>query len=138
MERHRRQGMTLIEVLLALAILGLGLAVLIECTARCLGVARRAKNFEAARYLLHRVELEHPLNGSDPVSAGVEEGMFAPPYENFSWSRTIVPAGLDTEPLFEVYTRITWADDQREATEETATMVYKPEQASAGSVPVNR
>ena len=138
MERRRRQGMTLIEVLLALAILGLGLAVLVECTARCLGVARKAKNFEAARYLLHRVELEHPLNGSEPLTAGVEEGVFAPPYENFSWNRSIVPAGLDEEPLFEVYTRITWADDNRESTEETATMVFKPEQNSAGSVPVNR
>ena len=133
MDRRDRQGMTLIEVLLALAILGLGLAVLIESTARCLGVARKAKNFEAARYLLNRVELEHPLDTGDALAAGVEEGVFDPPYENFSWSRTIVPAGLDDEPLFEVYTRITWADDRRESTEETATMVYKPEQTSAGS-----
>jgi len=125
--------MTLIEVLLALAILGLGLGVLIETTANCLGVARMAKNYEAARYLLHRVELEHPLDTGDELAAGEDQGAFEAPYDNFAWSRTIVPAGQDDEPLFEVWTRITWKDNDRETTEETVTMVFKPEQTSAGS-----
>ena len=133
MNAPARRGMTLIEVLLALAILGLGLAVLIESTARCLGVARRAKNFEAARYLLHRVELEHPLSGDQPLTEGVEEGVFDAPYDRFSWRRTLIGAGLEGEPLFEVHTQITWAEDRRESTEEFATMVFKPEQASAST-----
>ncbi|MCX6995937.1 MAG: prepilin-type N-terminal cleavage/methylation domain-containing protein [Kiritimatiellaeota bacterium] len=133
-----RRGMTLIEVLLALAILGLGLAVLIESTARCLGVARKAKNFEAARYLLHRVELEHPLSTDQPLTEGVEEGAFDAPYDRFAWRRMLIAAGLDDEPLFEVRTQISWAEDRREASEETVTMVYKPEQASASALSIRK
>ena len=138
MGRASQRGMTLIEVLLALAILGLGLTVLIESAARCLAMARKAKNFETARYLLHRVELEHPLDASQTLTEGVEEGDFEAPYEHFSWRRMLIAAGLDDEPIFEVHTTIFWADGQRESSEETATLIFKPEQNRAGSPSVKR
>ena len=68
--RRQRSGMTLIEVLAALAILGIGLAVLIQSVARCLAVVHTTRNYETARYLLQRLDLEHPLGVTDPIVAG--------------------------------------------------------------------
>ena len=41
----RRRGLTLIEVMLALAILGVGLSVLISTASKCLAVIRQSKNY---------------------------------------------------------------------------------------------
>ena len=134
-----RAGMTLIEVLLALAILGIGLAVLIQAVSRCLAVVHKTRNYETARYLLQRVEIEHPLGVNQQIAAGVEDGSFDPPNDQFTWHREITPIGLEDEPLFQVNTRIAWSDDgTRESAQETVTIVFKPEYATSGGVNVSR
>ena len=91
--RRQRSGMTLIEVLAALAILGIGLAVLIQSVARCLAVVHTTRNYETARYLLQRLDLEHPLGVTDPIVAGPQDGRFDPPNDDFTWSREITAIG---------------------------------------------
>jgi len=131
--------MSLIEVLLALAILGVGLAVLIQAVSRCLAVVHKTRNYETARYLLQRVEVEHPLGLTQQIAVGVEDGSFDPPNDQFTWHREVTPIGLANEPLFQVSTRIAWSNDgSQESAQETVTIVFKPEYAQIGGVNVTR
>lgn len=139
MKRTSTAGMSLIEVLLALAILGIGLAVLIQAVSRCLAVVHKTRNYETARYLLQRLDVEHPLGVAEQIAAGVEDGRFDPPNEQFSWQREITPLGRDDEPLFQIHTRIAWSDDgSHESAQETDTIVFKPEYLQSGGVNVRR
>ena len=139
MKRNTHAGMTLIEVLLALAILGTGLAVLIQAVARCLSVVHKTRNYETARYLLQRLDIEHPLGVTQQIAAGVEDGAFDPPNDQFTWHREITPIGLPDEPLFQINTRIAWSDDGgHESAQETMTVVFKPEYVQDGGANVSR
>lgn len=66
--RRRRRGMTLIEVLIALAILGAGLFGLMMAASRCLAVVRVARDYELARRTLDLGELDHPALSAVEVS----------------------------------------------------------------------
>jgi len=135
MKRATTSGMSLIEVLLALAILSIGLAVLIQTVSRCLAVVYKTRNYETARYLLQRLDAEHPLGINQQITAGVEAGKFDPPNDQFSWQREITFIGLEDEPLFQVKTRIAWSDDgSHESAQETETIVFKPEYVQDGGV----
>lgn len=56
-----RRGMTLVEVLLAMAILAIGLFSLTAAASRCLAVMRTASQYHAARAVLDQGQLEYPL-----------------------------------------------------------------------------
>ncbi|MCX7007773.1 MAG: prepilin-type N-terminal cleavage/methylation domain-containing protein [Kiritimatiellaeota bacterium] len=132
--RRQRSGMSLIEVLAALAILGIGLAVLIQAVSRCLAVVHKTRNYETARYLVQRLDLEHPLGVTEAITVGVQEGQFDAPNEEFKWSREITAIGLEDEPLFQVKTRVSWSNEGgSESSQETTTIVFKPEYAQSGS-----
>jgi len=137
--RRQRFGMSLIEVLAALAILGIGMAVLIQAVSRCLAVVHKTRNYETARYLLQRLDLEHPLGVTEQIAVGIQEGQFDAPNEDFKWSREIEAIGLEDEPLFQVKTRISWSNEGgNESAQETTTIVFKPEYAQSGGTPVSR
>ena len=126
-----RQGMTLVEVLLALAILGVGLTVLVSTTARGLSIAKRARHFETARHLMSIVELENPIvtaDRDDPADlvGQVEQGSFEAPLENYRWTREIEYFGPEQDRLFQVTTRIWWGETGGESFEESVTLLHSP------------
>jgi type II secretory pathway pseudopilin PulG len=117
----------LIEVLLALTILGLGLLVLLTTASRCLGVAKQARHYEHARQLIGRLEVEQLLDTQKGVEEGTEDGRFEPPFEAYRWSRTIEQAGLkEDDGLYRVRLRVAWAQASNSA-EEVETYLYLPE-----------
>lgn len=128
--RPCRRGMTLIEVLLAITVLGMGLSALLVGSTRCLAVVRQARNYETARRLLPRVEIESPL---DPDDEGLKEredsGSFKPDEPGFRWQRTVSRIGEEEDGLFEIVTRVTWADDGRASQETLTTWMYEPKAA---------
>ena len=123
--------MTLIEVLLALTILAMGLASLFVGTTRCLAVIRQARNYEMARRLLARVQMESEL---DPDSEeGIEEEETGGDFEDvpgFKWSRSVLRLGEEEDGLFEVVTRVEWSDDERASQETLTTWIYAPSSPS--------
>lgn len=125
----RKAGLTLIEVMLAVVILGLALGGLVEAASRALAVVRQARNYEMARRMLGRVDAENPLRLEDEIQAGEESGGFDGGPAGWSWTRTLVDYGADDEQkqgLFLLTTRVYWSQGDKRGLEETVQYLYVP------------
>ncbi len=121
--------MTLVEVMMAVVILGLALGGLVEAASRALAVVRQARNYETARRMLGRVEAEQPLWLLDEIKAGEESGGFEDAPPGWSWSRALVDFSEEDEQqegLFQMTTRVYWTQGARRGMEETVQMLYVP------------
>ena len=107
MSRSRR-GLSLIEVMIALAILGTGIVALITVAANGLAVVRRARYYETARHLLSRAEAENPLQIEEEIEEGVESGDFKGGPAGYKWSRevSLVNEDDDEEEVYRLVTSI--------------------------------
>ena len=120
-----KQGLTLVEVLLALVILSIGVTSMMIAMSRCLGVVRTARNREVARALITRVDVENPLEEAD-FEELVESGTFED-REGYVWYREILVVDEEERPgLFEVTTRIVWSERGRDTFEEITVFKYAP------------
>jgi len=125
--------MTLIEVLLAVVILGTALGALVEAASRALAVVRQARNYEMARRMLGRVETENPLWLEDEIIAGQDSGGFDGSPSGWSWSRVIEDYGIEDEQkegLFLLTTRVFWSRGNKKGMEETVQYLYVPENSN--------
>lgn len=128
LEKHsfsaqRKKGLTLIEVLLAVVILGVGAGVLMLATARCLAVVSKTRHYSTAQRLILRVGAEHPLTRAE-IDAGSESGDFHDE-PGYTWEREISePEDENREGLYTVRTRVIWSDRGRNSYEETVTWHY--------------
>ena len=125
----RKAGLTLVEVMMAVVILGLALGGLVEAASRALAVVRQARNYEMARRMLGRVDAENPLRLEDEIQAGEESGGFDGGPAGWSWTRTLVDYGADDEQkqgLFLLTTRVYWSQGDKRGLEETVQYLYVP------------
>jgi len=132
----RRSGLTLIEVLLALVILGTGLVALVTAAGRCISVARQAMNYEKARELLAVVDVEKPMwleeNPEDIEGSGSFDGK----NEGFRWERAIEQEGFEDDGLWRVTTRILWTENESPRHEEVVELIHWPEGKNGNTVNV--
>lgn len=136
MKRHRasKQGLTLIEVLLAMIILTIGVSSLMLAMARCLSVIRTARNREVARNLIMRVDLENPIEDVD-MDEMSDSGEFNDTV-GYTWSRDIKMVDEETRPgLFQVTTRVQWSEHGKTSFEEVSAYKYAPEAESVTTQP---
>ena len=122
--------MTLVEVLLAVVILGIALGSLVEGASRALAVVRQARNYEMARRMMGRVDVEKPLRLMDEIKAGQESGDFTDGPAGWTWTRTLEDLGEDDEQregLFKMTTRVQWSQGERPGMEEVVQFLYVPE-----------
>ncbi len=142
--KKQQLGLTLVEVLMALAIMGIGVTGLVASASRCLAVVRKAKNYENARRLLGEVEIklqEHLLEqeeAGDELEEESESWSLNPPYNHYTGTWSLVPVGEDedseTAGLFELRMRIAWANHGKESYEEITSYLFSPKPTSGGSV----
>lgn len=125
-----RRGLTLIEVLLAVAILGVGAGVLMLATARCLAVISQSRHYSAAQRLILQVGAENPLTRA-AIEAKSESGKFSDD-PNYTWKREIIePENENQKGLYTVRTRVSWSDRGHESFEEVVTWHYiQPEETN--------
>ena len=117
-------GMTLVEVMLATAILGLALVVLLTGASRCLAAVKQAHYYQTAQWTLAKGEADYPLVHTNDLEALEVADV---KYENgFTFSRR-VEDDEDEDGLFEVKTRVTWSARGRESFEEVVTLMFIPE-----------
>ncbi len=121
-----RAGLTLIEVMLAMAILAIGGIVLISSVSQCLAVVRAARLYNHAHTLLARIDLEHPLFDED-IQVGTERGRFSgAEYRDFAWERETELVGDEDDGLYEVVSRVTWSRRGETGFEEVVYYRYVP------------
>ena len=121
-----KNGMTLIEVLLAMLILGISIGALMSNASQCLSIIRKSRQYENARRLIQRIELEHPLDNED-IMRSETAGDFDD-YEAYRWEREIIEIDSEFRPgLFHIHTRVYWSDRNRDIYEELTTLRYLPD-----------
>lgn len=135
--RRNKFGLSLIEVMVAMAILASGLFALIAAASRCMSVARQAKIYETARHLLSVFEAENPLALEEEIKDGTDSGNFDGEFSNYSWERTIKLIGEEKEAqedgLFMVTVRIYWSENGKQSFEEVVTYLHAPDQVEGGA-----
>lgn len=119
----RRSAFTLVEAVLALAILSIGIFVLIECTARCLAVIRTSRNYQNARLALQQGESEHPLIWTNEAEQNAVAGVTYP--NGCTYSRSLTQLDGE-ESQYLVESRVTWSEAGRSAGEEVTSLLYSP------------
>lgn len=119
----RKKGLTLVEVMLAIAILGIGAGVLLVATSRCMAVATKTQRYSRAHRLMLRVKAENPISrGRDEIVTGTDSGTFE---DDFSWEREITESDAEgREGLYTVRTRVSWSARGKNAFEETRHYLY--------------
>lgn len=122
-----RGGLTLIEVLMATAILGAAMAMLLTAASRCLAAMKIARNVQIAHWTFSMGELEHPLIATNEVEAlevwPVEyaDGFF---FEREAERDAETRDEDDRGFLYIVRTRVRWSERSRELAEEVVGYVY--------------
>ncbi len=118
--------MTLIEVVLAAAILSVGLGGLLLAASRSVAVLRAARMFEEARWTLSLGELEYPpIITEDTDIRDLEAGPVS--YDNgYTFVREVEEGGGE-DGLHIMRTRVSWGDRDRERFEEVVQYVFIPE-----------
>jgi prepilin-type N-terminal cleavage/methylation domain-containing protein len=108
----RREGFTLIEVLIATMILALGLMTLMTGLSNCAAMMTLSKEYQDAQYVFSLGELKYPMK----ESSDVEEDLVVDPdselVEGYVFERTVDEKELESnqvdDGLFLVRTRVTW------------------------------
>jgi prepilin-type N-terminal cleavage/methylation domain-containing protein len=121
---NSRRGLTLIEVMLAVVILGIGAGVLLLATARCLAVTTKAQRYSTAHRLIQQVSAEHPLTRSSEIPTGTETGTFEDE-DGYRWEREITePEEELRKGLYTIRTRVSWSQRGRDSFEEVTSWLY--------------
>jgi len=128
----RRAGLTLIEVLLALAILGAAAGVLMAAASRCLAVVKVAKNYYEARRILDIGEIEHPLLVVKELGKDKAVNLDVSPIQypkGFTFTRVSERSGAHKD-LMIVRDRVSWATRGKDSYEEVTTYLYYTNEVS--------
>ena len=109
---QKRAGITLLEVLLALAILSITVISMMQAATRCLAVTKKSKHFDAARQTMDAGMLNNPLIATNDVA---ELDVRPVEYERdgYRFSRTLAALEED-EDMFVVTSRVTWRERGKE------------------------
>ncbi len=95
--RTGNKGLTLIEVLIAVSILGIGIVSVLQAYASSI------TTLEAGQFTIDgsslakqkMAEVEQAIMEEEEVPKGGERGIFNPPFEEFSWEWTISPSEME-------------------------------------------
>jgi len=130
--RHSRHGFTLVEVLLASLILGIGMTVLLSSLSTCLRTMRLARDYDQVQWVLGLGELTYPepLEPSKDVQTDYTVDPDSQLCAGFTFERTVdkkTPTEEEKDKLFVVRTRVRWGGESgsEQAGEELVRYVWE-------------
>ncbi len=120
-----RRGMTLVEVMMAVAILSGGMIALLTAGSRCVAVMKAARNFQTAQWAMGMGEADYPLFETNSIeSLEVEGEEYA---GGFVYSRKIDETPFDEQNhLYIMRIRVKWGGDEGGTVEEVIRCIYQP------------
>jgi prepilin-type N-terminal cleavage/methylation domain-containing protein len=117
-----KRGFTLVEVLLAAAILGASLVVLLTGASRCLAVMKSAQRYQQAQWTMGQGEVDHPMLTTNDVKSLVVDEV---KYDNgYTYSRS-VEDDEDKDGLYVVRIVVTWSERENGPREEVVRYVLQ-------------
>jgi general secretion pathway protein I len=119
LETRNPKGFTLLEVLVALAVLAVALVSLLGLQNRNLLLTMQAERLSTATLLAREMLTRTQLEGQDAarVTAGDFSTLHPQQYPEFHWQRTVRPAPI--EGLWELRVAVTWGEGEDERAELT-------------------
>jgi len=123
MAQRHRQGLTLLELVIATAILAIGLVGIVEVYSRGIRAAGESEGMMIAS-LIARQKLAE-FDEMPELEPDSEDGDVSEPYETYSW-QTEVDEVPDREYLYRIRIVITWNERDQPRELEFETILFKP------------
>ena len=130
-----RSGMTLVEVLLAAMLLGLGMMTVFTGLSRCLRLIQASRDIQKMQLAFDRGNLAHPMadiqSEDDIEKLLVEDGDLGEGLENYVFTRTFDEKEKPEDDndfndhLFTVRTTVSWGEGD-DAREEIVELLWLP------------
>ena len=112
-DNPREQAFTLLEIMIALAIIGIGLTALLGLGNRIIGVNDRLQNVTQATLLAQQKMAENELLVNQEGLAQFREnsGTFAAPFSRYRWQTSVSETPLPT--VKQVTVTVLWGDPKQ-------------------------
>lgn len=114
----RKRGFSLVETIVAVALLGVGISACVACMGAATRASARAEEYTAVQLLAREKLTELELT---PPQEGQETGDFGEERPGFFWQTTTVPT--DIQDLREVRLEIVWGDPENPRKADFVTLV---------------
>lgn len=133
-EQMPRDGFSLLEVLLAVLVLGISLSVFFSAANQGLAVVMQARDYQISREMLEELSLREPLD-LEALEEGVTRGTFTnPEYGQVAWTRTVAIEGKEEDQFFRLTTEISRGEGQVAKRESVETFIHQPSAIRGGWV----
>lgn len=123
-------GMTLIEVLLAVAILSIGMVAMLTAISRCLAVLTVSQQYHKAMWAMSAGEAEYPLLRKPDVKPE-DYAVDAQEYDGITYAREVEDPDAESEDseqrLLVLMTRVSWRGRGREQVDEVPRYLFHKE-----------
>ncbi len=117
----RRDGFTLVEILLATSILAFGLLAILAGLTNCAAMMTLSKEYQDAQYVFSLGELKYPMLESTDVEDEVPVDPDSDLVEGYVFERTVEEKELDTnevdDGLYVVRTKVSWGSAPEQSEE---------------------
>ena len=127
-KRGCRSGFTLLEVMLAVAIVGTALFTIAMGIGRCTDCAKNASNYTVAHDLAEMKLLE--FGNATNFTMGITTGDFGDDFSAFQWQREIVEDDSQLNALYRQTLVIKWRERNREYDVTLNSFLYNPSATS--------
>lgn len=114
-------GFTLVEAVIAVAIMSICAFALMAAASKCLALALTSRNLHTAATVMDQAELDYPLLPTNEVSDNVVEPVTYG--NNFTFARTVEQLA-DEKDMFVVETTVSWSMKGKQASESVQTLLY--------------
>jgi prepilin-type N-terminal cleavage/methylation domain-containing protein len=125
--KREKQGLTLIEVVLAAAILSMCLAGMLVCLSRCMAVMRASKRYHEAVKVLGMGDVKHTPRLDKSIEE-IEVAGDSDIVEGYTYSRLLeeeeTPFDPEEDHIYMIRTRVTWEDSNYERYHEVVQYLY--------------
>lgn len=119
--RIPHRGLSLVEVVVAVALLGIGIAACVACVGSATLASQRAEEFTAVQLLAREQLAQIELRGANP---GEDRGDFGAERPGFGWQTATTES--DVPGLLQVSLTILWGNPEQPRRAEFVTQVRRP------------
>lgn len=121
--KSQRSGFTLLEIMIALAIVSIAMVSLLSLANRSIGVHDRLQRMTTATLLAQQKMAETELGARHGTKVETElEGVFSDPHGNFRWQINYADSPLPSVKMVTI--TVLWGDEERNEMVDLTSFIY--------------